>query len=322
MIDVSALEAEFGAHYKAGSANMNNLIDQLYETTETDELFQLMPTDSTVYEASQVEVGSLLQSFQPQFTPNASEIIFTPRATPLARIKMDVSVVPDDVEGEWTGFLGGGKTKIKPVDYPLVAYILQNHLIPKWKEDWELEAVYKGVYSAPVGGTANAPNQVINGIRNQLNVSAALGGQHNTQVIAIGAPDISPSLWVKQVETFWKGIPRKFRRRIKSVNMAPILEERFREGMRDLYNAYYDQTSTSYIYDTKVMVKGLDSMIGSTKIWTSIPENMRRPEKRSVGRNSVRLETNHYNVDFMTNYWKAVAFKYMGYTWSSDQDLI
>lgn len=319
-IDVSQLQAEFGAYYKEGNANMTNLISQIYETTQTDELFKYYPTKSTVYESSFVDVGTLLQSYQHEFTETGADMRFVPRKTELARIKMDISIIPDEVVGEWAGFLAD--EGLDPSKYPLVAYALENHFLPKWKEDWENDAVYGGVFTAPTPGTANASNQVVDGIRKQINDSALIGGADNVQVIVTGAPSLDPETWVNQVEAFVQGIPTKFRKKIPYLNMNITLRDRFRKGMRAKYNMNYDQTSIDRVIDTNIMVKGLDSMTGSDKIWCSTPDNMRRPEKRSGNKNRVRMQLDRRKLLLMTDYFKAVAFKYMGFVWANDRDTV
>src|SRR5207237_4740652 len=138
---------------------------KFYQPSETAAHFSVLPTKDTIYRVSFASLSRVLQSFQKAFTPIGTTT-FKPNTIDLYNLKVDAQEYPDDIVDTWLGFLEGDG--IDRAAWPFVRWFIEEHLIPKKDEDYELNEAYLGVYAAPTPGTAGAAGTSMKGIKKQI----------------------------------------------------------------------------------------------------------------------------------------------------------
>jgi len=316
-ITVSELNAQFGDYYISNSANMSRIHQQIMDSGNTEEAFTLEPTEDTVLRYSEAEVGSVLQPYQDTFTPKGA-VNFVPAEIPLRQIKVDQKFNPNALASTWVGFLASNK--LKREEWPFVRWFIESYLIPKIKEERELEVIYKGSYLAPTAGTPGAAKDSVNGIRKIINADITAS---NITPITTGAMSTDPVTFVGQIETFIKAIPEKYWATSMDLNMSRALALRFRNGMRTKYNTNYESTEDlSTLLDFPVVVKGRASMIGSAKIWMTPKINARRGLKWGNNANLFAIQGEDRNVKIWTDWFEGFGYVIPGLVFTNDQDLV
>ncbi|WP_338812715.1 hypothetical protein V9L05_15220 [Bernardetia sp. Wsw4-3y2] len=316
-ISLAAIKAEFGAYYLGNSENMKRLHTLAYFQSKTDKLFSYKTTEATVYQTTLSKyMGKRLQTFQKTWTPHPTTIEFIPHTIPLGHLKFDLDVFPDDLEKSWLDFLKG--KDLKPINYPFIRWLVEDHILAGWEEEWELEAVYKGVFAAPTPGTPNQPNEVVNGIRKVINDHITSG---RITPFALGAIPASNADFVKYMIQFADMLPSKYRNNPFTVQMSDENSLRYMRGMDDL-NLYYNKESNlAKIPKTNITVVGLESMSGDDKIWMSFKENMLLLEK-DIKKKDPQLETAKREVSVLFDYWKAPGFEVPELVFTNDLELV
>ena len=161
-MNVSEIITAFGAYYLNSGQNMNNILRMLTQGAVTPSFMTPIKTEETIYRMSSVTVGSLVQSFQKDWTPSDPGI-FVPNEIRKRHMKIDIDIFPDDIEDTWLGFLASNNLSKK--DWPLIRYMIEKVYIPKIHEDLEMKAYYTGKYKAPTAKTANKPEDVMDGLK-------------------------------------------------------------------------------------------------------------------------------------------------------------
>ena len=69
-MNVSEIITAFGAYYLNSGQNMNNILRMLTQGAVTPSFMTPIKTEETIYRMSSVTVGSLVQSFQKDWTPS------------------------------------------------------------------------------------------------------------------------------------------------------------------------------------------------------------------------------------------------------------
>ena len=160
-MNIQDIITEFGAYYMPGSENMNRLIVKLYARSVTDTVLNTRVTDATLWRAAEASIGSILQPFQKDWTPKG-EATLTPLSIGLFKMKIDCEEHPDSLEETWAGFLADNSLDRKT--WPFVRWFVEVLMLPKAKEEYELEAIYFGKRKEPVKGTPGEAFEVMNGI--------------------------------------------------------------------------------------------------------------------------------------------------------------
>jgi len=313
-MDISAIIAEWGALYRAGMAGQKDLMTMLMQGSETESLFPLLPTDSTILEKTSAKFSPVVQSFQKKFTAkNGTE--FTPRKVELQWLKIDASEYPDELVKSWLGFLAGEQLDRK--EWPFVKWWLQG-LMKQQAEDIEKDEIFYGVPAAIVDGVASASGTNMLGIRKQLNDGETAG---DVVALAMGAVPADPVDFVEYIETMYYDIEELLRNELDGFQMSKTLAQRFKEGMREKYNMNYKQAGDlATIIDTNVPIRGLVSHAGSDKIWATPKWNRVRGVKNGKNESVFRLYSIHREVFATTDYHKGVGFWIPEYVVTNGQD--
>jgi len=317
-IDITELQAEFGAYYLGANnqANRTRLFHRLYVMSETDKLFTRITTTATIYQAAQVLFDRIMQTFTCDWTPKTNVLEIKPISIPLQHLKFDIDICPYDIQESWAGFLAG--ENLQPEAFPLIAYIIEEILLKTWEEEWELYAVYKGVYD--ITPLPNTSSDVIDGIRKQIN-----DGITATTItpVVLGALPADDKLLVRYVEEFTDALPIQYRQMKDTLMMSYENSLRYMRGMDELYNMNYAKETNLYnVAKTNISVVGLPSMSGSDKLILTPKENRILLEKDARNVQNIRVETAKRQVSIFTDYWKGIGFNRHDILFTNDLDLV
>lgn len=318
-INIDEVVQEYGDHYIDGGQGIQQLQEVIMERTDKLKIYPLYPTNDTILRFATSKIGGVLQAFQKDFTLlNGNEVEFIPQDVPLYHFKIDESISPDEIMPSWLGFLA--ENKLDRSEWPIVRYIVEKLIWPKFYEELETEEVFKGVQGTITPGTALGAGHVMNGIRKQIRDGYAAG---LTNQITLGAVPTDPVDFVTYVENFVKAIPKRIRKHIKHVEMSSENEELFRIGNDEKYNTNYErQPNTSTVRNnSNITVFGSDDMEGSDMIYATIHTNKVCGMKAMENRGRFDVQKNHRNVDLMTDFYIGVGVKYLPYLYHNDQDL-
>ena len=307
-ISLDELIAQFGDYYLDSGQNMTNLHMLPFEPFGTAEAGIMRETTDTIVRNADIRTEEVLQPYQPEFTPKGGMKVL-PVQINLHHIKMDLGVIPNQVKGSWLDFLASDKN-LDPISFPLIAFIIEKYLIPQVNQDLEMNAIYKGVYKAPDEAVAGNSIDVMDGLEVALNTMEA-SDSIDFEWITTGAIPTAPKDFVTQVEAFIKAIPEKYRYNFEMcLNMNRTLRDKFKQGMRDKYNMYYDQSNNLLqVMDfPNFTVEGRASMLGRTKIWCTPKENLWVPVKGFGNKNAFELQKFNRQVKFLTDWWIGAGF--------------
>lgn len=322
-IDVAAVKTQFGSYYIANPANMKRLRNMLYQAADTAKYFSERPGDDTIYRSVLTTLNRIVQPFQKAFTPIAT-IKFEPNEFPLYKLKVDMSETPDDLEATYLGFMAALPENDR-AQWVFVRWLLEVHVMAKIQEDLELNEYYKGVFAAPTAGTAGAAGTAMNGIRKVIrgyNTAGRLNLKNGP--IVLGAVPAGKVDFVNYVEAFADPIPSLFRDKLDYIFMSKELATRYKRGKREKYNINYAQSPDLLTVEdySHIRIVGLESMSGSTLIWTTIPDNRVRPTKKAALANTMKIESAKRVVDLLTDWWEALNFEVPEFVFTNDQDLV
>jgi hypothetical protein len=321
-LDLALLIQSFGAYYKPGSDNEKNLRKKLYQASQTAALFADRLTEDTVWRGTLASLDRIIQPFQKAFTPIGTTK-FVPNEFPLFKIKADMKETPDDIEPTYLGFLNS-QTDLDRSNWRLIRYIIEEHAMPKMKEDLELNEYFAGVYAAPNAGVAGAAGTAMNGLRKVIRDYNTSGRTNlGNGAIVTGAAAADDKDFCTQIEDFAESIPSIFRSRVDSIVMSETLARKYRRGKRQKYNINYAQVNDlSTVEDVpNINVIGLISMESSGLYFSTIKENRVRPVKRALLGSTMRVESEVREVKMFTDWWEALNFEVPEFIFHNDQDL-
>lgn len=328
-MDIQDVITEYGNYYRDGGQDLQRILTKPYISSQTEALFGLIPTDDTSYQMGSTELSSVLQPFQPGWTPKgqlkASPIILT--QTPF---KVDLEEQPDKLEASWLGFLAD--SNLNRAEWPFVRYLVEKHLYNKMDEEYELDVIYFGKQVAPTAGVAGAAAESMDGIRTVINRAIQ---QSKITPIVMGAIPTDPLAFCEYIEAFVDKFTRRYRGRALEVCMNPTLARRYAKGRHQKYKLDTTDAPAKPIIDgngdallqvpiefTKHTVVGLDSMGDSLKIWATHKDNRKRLAKKTINTKSVRIESAKREVYIFTDFWKGLGFPMPEAVFTNEQDLV
>lgn len=317
-ITATDIVSEWGQVIRSNRAAATDLMMELRVKSETESIFTRRITDLTVLEKANVQFARVLQRFQTGFTPIGG-VTFKPNKINLYRLKIDAQETPDILVETWLTFLTDNKLNRK--EWPFAKWYAAE-LLKKSVEDFERFEVFGGVPGTITPGVATAQGTQILGIRKQLNDGHAAG---KTRTLTMGAVPTDPLLFVKYIEDMSKlamSANEVLFQEIDAFNMSKQLVRRFKEGMRAKYNMAYNQTDLVTIIDTNVAIRGLNSHVGSNKIWATPAWNRECGIKGPENENVMAIENVDRQVKFYTDFFKGIGFWQPEYIYQNDVDLV
>jgi hypothetical protein len=296
---------------------MQSLYKRIYRPSKTASFFSVRPTSNTIWQLGSAELGRVLQSFQKAFTPLGDLTLFS-NPIQLFKMKVDESVYPDDIAETWAGFLEG--EGVNRSEWPFVRWMIEEHILPKIQEDYEMNEVFAGVYKPPTPGTPGAAGASMDGI---LKLQNDLVSKGKISPIVNGTAPTTDEETVEYVESFIDKIDSKYRKLVDCIFMSEELELQYRRGKENKYNTNYAQAPDldTVKHFPNARVVGLPSHNGSSRIWTSLPAARVRPIKKAALANALKVESVDRNVKMFTDWSEGLGFALPAYLFINDQEL-
>ena len=303
-IDTTELQKEFGKYV---SSERLQILKDLLGTTVSIRYMSTIMTDKTEVRAQQAAIDSVLQQFVPYWTPK-SKSTFTPLTIKNYKCKINVPIKPSDIMEDILGYLYD--ENLDPQDMPIVRYILYQLIFPKLDEERE-QALAVGVYKENTvsqdGGTASAALDCMDGYVTQLK---ALKTAENDKVTwLLDGETLSNDTLLDQIDKAVDQVKPLYRSKTMFVHADPDLVIRYSRAYRKKYPWLKNQDGEKVKIDfTNFTFAPLEGMRGTGVFFITPKENFKHLMSKDPQRTQIRMETNHYNVDIMAEWWEATGF--------------
>lgn len=304
-MNIADLIAEYGAYYINEGQNAQRMVKQLYYENDLDQHFTIRETSDTLYRASSSSFSRILQPFQKTWSPTG-EATFLPEPIQTFKVKADIEMYPDEISESWLGWLASENQDRKT--WPLVRWLIEEHIIPKSSEDLILNEAYAGVYAAPgTPGTAGAAGTAMNGIKHVINTHIDSG---RITPFTIGAWDTIPEDFVTQLESeFVEAIDERYQRVPMTLMMNTALFNRFRAGQAKKYNMNYAMAELdSFFLFPNIKVVGTEAIGSSQKVWCTRKLNQLAVWKHGINKGRFEIESEDRKVKLFNDYHKGYGF--------------
>ena len=303
-IDTTELQREFGKYV---SSERLQIMKDLVGTTESIRYMSTIVTDKTEVRAVQAAIDSVLQQFVPFWTPK-SKSTFTPLTIKNYKCKINVQIKPSDIMEDILGYLYD--ENLDPQDMPVVRYILYQLIFPKLAEERE-QALAVGVYkentASQDGGTASAALDCMDGYVTQLK---ALKTANNDKVTwLLDGEKLVDTTLLDQIDKAVDQVKPLYRNKTMFVHADPDLVIKYSRAYREKYKWLKNEDGVKTKIDfTNFTFAPLEGMRGTGVFFITPKENFKHLMSKDPQRTSIRMETNHYNVDIMAEWWEGTGF--------------
>ena len=303
---IDRLVTEFGALYLNNGQNLSRLFRGLMQPGVTLNMPGLrhISTNESVWRCANPIIQSMLQAFQIGFTPKGN-VDFHPNEIRLQHMKVDMQIVPHEIEESWLGFLNGDSDKIEK--WPITKYIMQQ-VLDSVAEDKEINVAYNGVAATPTDGTAGDASEVMDGFHKKL-CEGVLDSQYPIRLID-GMGALTTENIFEQLEYFVRHLPERYRRVPFHIFVSDDMRLAYLEAKRAL--GYYTITDDSQI-STKLdfcncFLHALPSMAGTNHIWATLPQNIVHLTKRDLSTAHFDVQKTDRVVKLLIDWWEAIGF--------------
>ena len=303
-IDTTELQREFGKYV---SSERLQIMKDLVGTTESIRYMSTIVTDKTEVRAMQAAIDSVLQQFVPKWTPK-SKSTFTPLTIKNYKCKINVPITPSDIMEDILGYLYD--ENLDPQDMPIVRYILYQLIFPKLAEERE-QALAVGVYkentASTDGGAASAALDCMDGYVTQLK---ALKTASNDKVTwLLDGETLSDETLLDQIDKAVDQVKPLYRNKTMFVHADPDLVIKYSRAYREKYPWLKNQDGEQVKIDfTNFTFAPLEGMRGTGVFFITPKENFKHLMSKDPQRTNIRMQTDHYDVHIMAEWWEATGF--------------
>jgi hypothetical protein len=299
-ISVSELKSAFGTYI---GTNQKDILTLLTQPTESQKHMTTIASADLEYRASKAVVDDLVQGFQKGWTPKGTAI-FTPIAIPQRRHKFDWEMYPDDIVDSWLGFMAAeNQTR---ATWPISRYILEKLIMPKINDNRELKLIAKGVYAAPVTGTAQATGLSMDGFITILEKLKIAGGS-NINFITLAT--LTKDNIFDQVELFGEGVAELYQDIPMEVFISRKWFAAYHKKRRDLHGQDLNYAGQKDVIEgTNMTLTPLPSMNGKEVIFCTPKENFIRLMNRNDGASNITIESVDRQVKIFADWYESVGF--------------
>ena len=303
-VDTTELQKEFGKYV---NSERLQILKDLVGTTESIRYMSTIVTDKTEVRAMQSAIDSVLQQFVPKWTPK-SKSTFTPLTIKNFKCKINVPITPSDIMEDVLGYLYD--ENLDPQDMPIVRYILYQLIFPKLAEERE-QALAVGVYKENTantdGGAASAALDCMDGYVTQLK---ALKKAENDKVTwLLDGEKLTDETLLEQIDEAVDQVKPLYRKKTMFVHADPDLVIKYSRAYRDKYPWLKNQDGEKVKIDfTNFTFAPLEGMRGTGVFFITPKENFKHLMSKDPQRTSIRMQTFHYDVHIMAEWWEATGF--------------
>jgi len=259
-------------------------------------------------------LSEVSQPFQVAYTPKGTPT-FSANLVTMRRIKIDHSILPDEIVGKWTAHLmeaGYDETRAR-TEMPITRYIL-DEAVKAISDEREDDYIYAGVYAAPTPGTPGAASTSYDGLH-QIVKNAIIAGDLTAEPLgAFTASDI-----FEYFEEMFDAVPSKYR--MKPLNMYVSPENYLLYGRDKRTNFAWQQRMEDLlgIDFGKVTIKPVHAMAGSNRIIITLPGNLARMVGRATPGQNLDVQGYERTVKLLTDWHEAVGVRDFEFMWVNDQ---
>lgn len=305
-IDTTELQKEFGKYV---SSERLQIIKDLMGTTESIRYMSTIMTDKTEVRAMQSAIDSVLQQFVPYWTPK-SKSTFTPLTIRNYKCKINVPVKPSDIMEDILGYLYD--ENLDPQDMPIVRYILYQLIFPKLDEERE-QALAVGVYkensASQDGGAASDALDCMDGYVTQLKALKTASNEKVTWLLDGETLSTDGEALLAQIDKAVDQVKPLYRKKSMFVHADPDLVIKYSRAYREKYPWLKNQDGEQVKIDfTNFTFAPLEGMRGTGVFFITPKENFKHLMSKDPQRTNIRMQTDHYDVHIMAEWWEATGF--------------
>jgi hypothetical protein len=269
------------------------------------------------YVVPQSRHTELLQPFQSDFTPKGT-VAFDARINKVRQIKLDMQLKDmDDLYRTYLAFMADeSQTRDK---WPLVKYIVMNHLVPGIREEIAMISA-RGEYAAPVAGTPGASLASTDGFLTIINNEIA---DNNLQPLTTGL--FEQDTIIDQFEEWMDQIPVKYRNIATPIICAPEVKMMYARAYRNKYGAnqnYNGEFNRIVLDGTQKELIAVDEFAGTHRIIHTTKGNMLTMYDKVYAPNSFEVEKEKRVVNVMADFKRGYGFGSLTEVFTNDVDTV
>lgn len=303
-IDTTELQREFGKYV---SSERLQILQDLLGKTESIQYMSTIVTDKTEVRAVQSAIDSVLQAFVPKWTPKGKSE-FTPLTIKNYKCKINVPITPSDIMEDILGYLYD--ENLDPKDMPVVKYIIYQLIIPKLDEEREIALAvgkYKENTATNDGDPAGEANEVMDGYVTQLK---ALKEANNEKVTwLLDGETLTDETLIAQIDKAVNQVKTLYKRKTMYIHADPDLVTRYSKAYREKYPWLKNEDGEKVKVDfSNFTFAPLEGMRGTGVFFITPKENFKHLQSKNPQNTKIRMETYHYDVHVMAEWWEGVGF--------------
>ena len=310
-ITTTSIVQEYGAYYIDAGQNKKRILTMLSQGREITDFATPIKTDDTIFRLANATFRTLVQPFQKTFTQKGG-VEIVPNEIRQYRFKIDDEFMPDELYATWLGFLT--QKSVDRKDWPFVKWLIEVYYARQIDQDMELNEYYKGVYAAPVAGTAGADGTGMNGLRKQLQT-----GVDALKINSINIGTLNKATIFDQVEAFTDEISEVYQGIKMNVFMSRKWYKKYMQDKRaqGFYQRTSDKDIDGKIDFTPLDVKPLACMVGTDDIFCTPVENFIHISPATLTKNQFKLEEAKRAVAVMADWSEGLGFGINEAVWTN-----
>ncbi len=315
-ITTTSIVQEYGAYYIDAGQNKKRILTMLSQGREITDFATPIKTDDTIFRLANATFRTLVQPFQKTFTQKGG-VEIVPNEIRQYRFKIDDEFMPDELYATWLGFLT--QKSVDRKDWPFVKWLIEVYYARQIDQDMELNEYYKGVYAAPVAGTAGADGTGMNGLKKQIQA-----GVDALKINSVNLGALDTTTIFDQVESFTDSIAEVYQGIKMNVFMSRYWYKKYMQDKRaqGFYQRTSDKDIDGKIDFTPLDVKPLACMVGTDDIFCTPVENFIHISPATLTKNQFKLEEAKRSVAVMADWSEGLGFGINEAVWTNIQPTV
>jgi regulator of replication initiation timing len=303
-VELGELQTEFGKYITGVKLDIFKSLT--LGLTCTDYMTTIV-TDKTQWRAMHAIIESVLQQFSPKWTPTG-KAKFTPITIENYFLKVNFPITPSDIIDRYIGYLYD-ETKT-PDQMPIVAYIVNELVLPKLVEDLEIAmATGEFVEFNPTqdGQEGSTPEASMDGYMTVLSKLKLKAGNKVTWLLP-GVTLTEANILAKMDEVV-DSIPYRYKRKAITIHADLDLITMYGRAYRKLYPTTKIQDGDVVKLDfSKLTFAPLDGMSGTRAFFITPKENFINLKSRNINEAKIFIQVQNYDVKVFMEFRQGTGF--------------
>ena len=314
-MDVSQIVSEYGPYMNVGQ-NATFIKKKLYQRGVTAASMTSFKTENDIVELAVGALTDVIQAYQGIWTAKG-DLTIIPNKLTLDPIKIDMEIDVTKLHGNWIEFMEG-KGILDPVQFPFIAWIVSEHVIPMIQQNIELFGIFKGVTGLVTPGVATEAGASMNGLKSKILANLNLTGSPvlgkiNRVVLDAFTSDGSNAF--DNIEKFVESIPDAYMGIPMNLYMSYKRLTQYRRDKRNTFPALEKFEALIDGYENITLI-GCPSMAGEEIIFLTPKENVYYLIKDESNQNTFKIESAHRLVSLFTQFKLGVGFAVNEAVWA------